>query len=255
MTARGGTTRQQKNRDQQMRHETVVPDVSTHPDLPDTLVHFTGRPRGRKERRDFPPTTPEQRLASILHRGALRGAPDFWSDAPVICCSEATKEARRAMLRDGVGRGRYAPWGLVLDRRQLECAGARPALPVSREELNQMKAALPPRTYNRCVVYEPNPARGRSDWLHEREWRICFEDGDSMLPVTPQLVVGVIVGTQGWMPPPHTVTPKEKSTKFVTAVLAVRRAMQENHDHPWQSIPVHSPDVSFAWPAHGLARW
>ncbi|PVC79136.1 hypothetical protein DBP19_36925 [Streptomyces sp. CS090A] len=148
-----------------MRHKTVVSDVSTHPDLPDTLVHFTGRPRGRKERRDFPPTTPEQRLASILHRGALRGAPDFWSDAPVICFSEATKEARRAMLRDGAGRGRYAPWGLVLDRRQLECAGARPALPVSREELNRDTAwswggTLP----GISGAVRPGKVRGEAAW-------------------------------------------------------------------------------------------
>ncbi|WP_226653005.1 hypothetical protein [Streptomyces hydrogenans] len=57
-------------------------------------------------------------------------------------------------------------------RQQLIAAGARPFLYVSREERDQMKAVLPRRTYNRCVVYEP----GREDWLHEREWRLCFED-------------------------------------------------------------------------------
>ncbi|MGW1092465.1 hypothetical protein ACWD4L_41105 [Streptomyces sp. NPDC002596] len=31
---------------------------------------------------------------------------------------------------------------------------------------------------NRRVVYEPDPAQRRSDWLFEREWRLCFEDTD-----------------------------------------------------------------------------
>ncbi|MFF5924209.1 hypothetical protein ACFY8C_38675 [Streptomyces flavochromogenes] len=209
--------------------------MSTHPDLPDTLVHFTGRPRGKDELREFPPTTPEQRLVSILHRGTLRGRDTFGTDAPVLCFSEVTEEARRAMLRDGVGRGRYEPWGLVLHRQQLIAAGARPVLYVSREERDQMKAALPRQTYNRCVAYEPAPAQGtRSDWLHEREWRICFEEGDPpVLPITPQLVAGVIVRTPGWTPPP----------------------LPQNPGLPQAGGPVYSPGMSFAWSAHGLARW
>lgn len=230
--------------------------MSSHPDLPDTLVHFTGRPRGRSEPRDFPPTTPEQRLVSILHSGTLRGAQTFWTDAPVICFSEATEEARRTMLRDGTGRGPYEPWGLVLHRQQLITAGARPVLYVSREERDQMKAGLPRRTYNRCVVYEPEPTRGRSDWLHEREWRLCFEHGDEpVLPITAQLVVGVIVGTPGWKPPTRDLSPQEMISQREISVQAVRRAMKENPHLRWQSIPVHAPIVDFARPANGLARW
>ncbi|MFF4872791.1 hypothetical protein [Streptomyces sp. NPDC000961] len=101
--------------------------MSTHPDLPGALVHFTGRPSGPKERRDFPPTTPEDRLASILCSGTLHGAEAFGTDAPALCFSEVTEEARRAMLRDGVGRGRYEPWSLVLHRRQLITARPGPA--------------------------------------------------------------------------------------------------------------------------------
>ncbi|MEU5902324.1 hypothetical protein [Streptomyces venezuelae] len=230
--------------------------MSKHPDLPDTLVHFTGRPR-----MDVPPGfalgTPEQRLVSILHSGTLRGAPGYWEDAPVLCYSEFTEGARCVMLRDGAGRGPYAPWGLVLDRQQLIAVGARPVLYVSRDEWSAMRTAgLPQRTYNRCVVYEPDPARKRSDWLHEREWRLCFEDGDEpVLPITQQLVVGVIVGARSWTPPPRAVSPEEKAANYVSAVLVVCRAMQENPQYPWTSVLVHSPDMRFAWPAHGLARW
>ncbi|RST19623.1 hypothetical protein E2C00_00370 [Streptomyces sp. WAC05374] len=46
---------------------------------------------------------------SILHSGTLRGAQTFETDAPEICFSEVTEEARRVMLREGTGRGRYEP--------------------------------------------------------------------------------------------------------------------------------------------------
>jgi hypothetical protein len=93
--------------------------VSTHPDLTDTLVHFTGRPRGLDEEvPDFAHGSAEERLVSILHSGVLRGNMTFWTDAPVTCFSEVTEEARRVMLGQGIRRGPYPPWGLVLDRKQ-----------------------------------------------------------------------------------------------------------------------------------------
>ncbi|NEW75376.1 hypothetical protein [Streptomyces rhizosphaericus] len=93
--------------------------MSAHPDLPDTLVHFTGQPRGQNdEPPDFACGSAEERMVNILHSGVLRGAPDYWADALVICFSEATEAGRRVMLRDGGGtRGPHEPWGLVLDRR------------------------------------------------------------------------------------------------------------------------------------------
>lgn len=228
------------------------PDVSTHPDLPDTLVHFTGRPRGQSDKPpEFARGGAEDRLVSILHTGALRGAPDFWSDAPVICFSEVTEDARRVMLRDGAGtRGPYAPWGLVLDRQQLIGSGARPVLYLSAEEMNET-GELPTSLRNRRVRYDP----GRSDWLHEREWRLCFEAGDEpVLPITPQLVVGVIVGTQGWTPPPRDVSPEEMTSGLALTLQAAQRVMKEMGG-PGSRMTVNAHSISFARPANGLARW
>ncbi|MFJ6452257.1 hypothetical protein ACIQNV_37275 [Streptomyces hydrogenans] len=240
--------------------------MSTHPDLPDTLVHFTGRPRGP---RDLPPDfaggSAEDRLVSILHTGALRGAPDFWSDAPVICFSEVTEDARRVMLRDGAGtRGPYAPWGLVLDRQRLIAAGARPVLYLSGQEMSETHQ-LPTRLRNRRVRYDP----GHSDWLHEREWRVCFEAGDEpvlsvaprfaieagRLSTTPSPVVGIIVGTQGWTPPPRNVSQEEMTSTFVTRTQNMQRLMRERPDLLPSGVIVNSPVIDFAYPANGLARW
>ncbi|WP_412538511.1 hypothetical protein R8Z50_21970 [Longispora sp. K20-0274] len=209
-----------------------APGVGTHPDLPHTFVHFTGRPRGAE---DAPPSfddevlegnlaelarstvligrsvaraagdfdssdvDAEARLISILIMGKLKGAPVFGTSQPVICFSEPSEAARRIMLRDGVvaSRGPYAPWGLLLDREALIAHGARPALYLSADELAATNN-LPPKLRNRRVRYDP----GSADWLHEREWRVCFDaEEPPELRITPDLVAGVIVNRQGWAPP------------------------------------------------------
>jgi hypothetical protein len=178
-----------------------MPGVGTHPDLPTTFVHFTGRPRGPG---DTPPSfadaTAEERMVRILIEGRLQATRVFGASHPVLCFSEPSETARRVMLRDGVvaARGPYAPWGLILDRAQLIDAGARPVLYLSGDEMKRTDD-LPIRLRNRRVRYDP----GRSDWLHEREWRICYRPVDTpQLELTRGLVVGVIVGERGWVPPP-----------------------------------------------------
>ncbi|MGW5609521.1 hypothetical protein ACWEWI_26195 [Streptomyces sp. NPDC003753] len=233
--------------------------MSTHPDLPDTLVHFTGRPRGQNDAPpDFARGTAEERMVSILHSGVLRGAQDYWADAPVICFSEATEAARRAMLRHGVGgRGPYEPWGVVLDRQRLIQAGARPVLYLSGEEMAQTHD-LPRRMRNRRVRYDP----GSSDWLHEREWRLCFEEGETPeLPITSELVVGVIVDRQGWMPPPRTAGAAEVAADLQAGAQAVRAQMDALEavtalpGFHSMSVSVSAAGIKFAGAADRLARW
>jgi hypothetical protein len=234
--------------------------MSMHPDLPDTLVHFTGRPRAQHDLPpDFARGTAEERMVNILHSGVLRGARDYWADAPVLCFSEATETARRAMLRDGVsGRGPYAPWGVVLNRQSLIQAGARPVLYLSSEEMKQTRH-LPAPLRNRRVCYDP----GRSDWLHEREWRMCFEEGETPeLPITRELVVGVIVGTSGWMPPPRPADAAEVAADLqqqmrsaqdqLASLEAQIDALPGLHS---MSFSVSAASTRFAGAADRLARW
>ncbi|MFD8318507.1 hypothetical protein [Kitasatospora purpeofusca] len=85
----------------------------------------------------------------------------------------------------------------MFDREALIKAGVRPVLYLSDEEM-ALTRDLPDKVRNRRVRYEP----GRADWLHEREWRLCFETDDKAdLNLAKGLVVGVIVGEQGWLPP------------------------------------------------------
>jgi hypothetical protein len=239
------------------------PGVGVHPDLPTTFVHFTGRPRAEK---DKPPlfaddvfdgylgelahktariarafaeaaggpvdadSGAKERLISILVTGKLKGAPVFGTKQPVLCFSEPSEAARCIMLRDGVvaSRGPYAPWGLLFDRVALIEVGARPALYLSADDWG-VTNQLPTKLRNRRVRYDP----GSADWLHEREWRLCFETHEQPeLVLTPNLVAGVIVGRQGWTRPVITTS----NTFAIGPNMTV--------GYTWTS---HS--------AHGLNRW
>lgn len=237
-----------------------APGVGIHPDLPTTFVHFTGRPRAAG---DNPPeftdevldghlsgiatkmaqlsakaagkpvgadSSAEARLISILVTGKLKGAPVFGTNKPVLCFSEPSEAARRIMLRDGVvaSRGPYAPWGLLFDRTALIERGVRPVLYLSAAELTATDS-LPAKLRNRRVRYDPESA----DWLHEREWRLCFDDQEKPeLSITPSLVAGVIVGRQGWLPPLVATSNTLEASRGITV------------SHSWSSRS-----------AHGLSRW
>ncbi|MFD0020613.1 hypothetical protein [Streptomyces sp. NPDC058382] len=115
----------------------------------------------------------------------------------VICLGEPSETARRFLCREGIApRGPYVPWAILLNREALIAADARPVPYLSGEEMdatNDLSATFRARR----VRYE----RGRADWLHEREWRLCFQEGRTPdFQLTAAVVAGVIVGEQGWLP-------------------------------------------------------
>lgn len=184
--------------------------AGVHPDLPESLVHFTGRPRGQRESLPkFAASSAEARLIGILQEGLLRGARTFGTTGPVICVSEPSGAAIQVMLSTGANhRGPYEPWAVLVDRAQVISAGFRPVLHMSSDEL-RATSTLPASLRDRCVRYDP----GRVDWLAEREWRLC--SGGEITPSTDLVFVlsgalkGVIVGKKGWRarraqtPPPR----------------------------------------------------
>lgn len=226
-----------------------MPGVGTHPDLPTTFVHFTGRPRSSGDAPpDFANGTPEERMVRILIEGQLRATKVFGASHPVLCFTEPSEIARRVMLRDGVTqRGPYAPWGLIFDRARLIAAEATPVLHMSAQEM-RLTADLPVRSRNRRIRYEP----GRSDWLHEREWRICFGPEDEpSLHLTPDLLVGVIVGEQGWMPPPVVTVIKDYTeNKIIEIPRASGRPVRVR-----AQLRVQQTNFRYSAAADQLVRW
>lgn len=200
-----------------------------HPDLPDTLVHLTGRPRVRAD--DLPPVFgeggPDDRLAGIAHAGAIYATRVWRTRGPVVCLSEASPAALVRLFSTGVTyRGPYAPWAVMLNRAAAVTSGICPVWYMGDDAIAATET-LPDYLADRRVRYVP----GAADWLAEREWRMCWGNA----PIAPGyaaalrlagLATGIIVGSQGWLPPPRQVT-----------------------DGP------QAGQLTYAWPVHGLARW
>jgi len=126
-----------------------------------------------------------------------------------------------------------------------------------------MKEEMPRRTYNRCVVYEPDADQRRSDWLFEREWRLCYGPAQIAEPaVTPELVVGVIVGRQAWMPPPRQAGAADAVSDLKTQLQALpslvrslREQLPDGGSVQSVSVSAGSMRTKFAGSADRLARW
>lgn len=159
--------------------------------------------------------------------GAIYATRVWRARGPVVCLSEASPIALVALFATGVTyRGPYMPWAVMLDRATAVTAGVRPVWYMGDDALAATES-LPPHLADRRVRYVP----GVADWLAEREWRLCWGDtpitaGNVAALTLTGLATGVIVGAQGWLPPPRKVT----------------------HGP-------HAGQLIYAWPVHGLSRW
>lgn len=172
------------------------------PDLTNHFVHFTGRPRTWSDQLPaHAPDSPEARLACIIREGVLRPNRTFGTRGPVVCISELTVPAIGMYLSTGATwRGRYEPWAIVLDRAATVDVGFRPIWNMSPEDLHAT-SNLPSYLADRRVRYIP----GSNEWLHEREWRLCWGDSGNDTTNQPGLTLsgrlsGVITGRPQWNP-------------------------------------------------------
>jgi hypothetical protein len=156
----------------------------------DLLIHFCGRPFGRQSTPSVPDVvrsmSPETRLYSILWQQQLRGFAPFGADDPMICFSESPPEHLSWLLRRG-----WQPWGLVFARQSLYQVGGGPAWYVRSPQYDELSPAH--RAW--AVRLDANPSR-RSDWLHEREWRVPHP----WIHLPAGSVVAVITGHPDWQP-------------------------------------------------------
>lgn len=159
----------------------------------DWLTHFCGRPSGTGSSPDVPlhirALTPQQRLYRLLWEQQLRGFRQFGTDFSMICFSESPLAHMGWLIRD---RG-WAPWGILLERQVVYDLGGGPVWYVRREQL----ARLPEDVRGWAVRLEAGPSR--SDWLHEREWRIPLPlNGTLRIPDNPRPTI--LIGDPEWSP-------------------------------------------------------
>ena len=150
------------------------------PDLADHLVHFTGRLGTLSDvvDADILSMSPSDRLRRILDEGRIRAFSTYSSGGPFVAFTESTPAAVHRLI----GK-RYRPWGIGFTKQFVFDQGGAPVLYVRGDEWAEMTSQLPDHLRTRLVRFWPGaatdpgeglgtPLRSRSEWLHEREWRV-----------------------------------------------------------------------------------
>lgn len=131
-------------------------------DLSSELIHFT---------QGDTPDAAYARLCRILNDGYLQGSDHLITGGyRCVCFTEAPRTALAAGLVNSWDYGRYAPFGLLFDKRWLFEQSARPVIYQSAAEFHD----LPASHAWRHMTYEPD-RDPPVDFTWEREWRLQTE--------------------------------------------------------------------------------
>lgn len=161
---------------------------SSSPDVPDVLLHMTGR-LGARAAGDPVEASIRSiwRAASILHSLALRAGttPGYGYPFRAICLTQTT----RAALARLISIGRYDGVGIAFHVQSVFDGSGGPALYVRGDAFDALMASSAPDDIKgRVVRFWPGaladegeelsgPLRDASEWTHEREWRIPAPPG------------------------------------------------------------------------------
>jgi hypothetical protein len=168
------------------------------PDVGDYLIHFTGR---NGPRRNVDPEivalSPEERMRRILGMRRICAFTTFGAGAPVAAFTESTQASVTRLIADE----RYAPFGIGFSKQFVFDKSGGPVLYLRGDEWNQ-RHLFPQPIRSRLVRFWPGaePEAGeildegvasKSEWLHEREWRVpgdmSFAWGDVKFLIVPTL--------------------------------------------------------------------
>lgn len=172
----------------------VIPPQTLPPSLSNWVLHFTVRDGFGLPN---PGATARSRFEQIVCEQRIQGNPTYWSrrQRPAVCVAECREDDLSYLVRH---RG-WQPWALAFQVGTIEAAGGAPVWHVRTDLLNRIRdedTPLAVEISDWIVRWETSP-QGRSDWRHEREWRIPGEYLDLRV-VRP---VAFIVGDSTWSPP------------------------------------------------------
>jgi hypothetical protein len=192
-------------------------------DISDKLVHFTS-PRDNLEEA-------YSRLKSIISEGCIRGGNGKIRDEYFcVCFTEAPLPALPGGLVNSNNYRRYAPFGVLLDKKTIFEKGGRPVFYQSEVEYG----LLPESFRWRHVRYEPtsNPP---IDFSWEREWRINCKE----LILHPN-EAALIVPNQSWANRLFQEHEYEQNYQIgmYSLVLDSFIAEQYREDFPWRVYPL-----------------
>ncbi len=153
--------------------------MEPRPDMSDKLVHFTSG----SDHEAF------QRLQRIIAERRLIGSGDnIRGGYSCVCFTEAPLTSLQHGLVNPTAYSRYAPFGVIFEKRWIFERGGRPVIYQPEDEFNLLSDDL----RWRHVRFEPN-ADPPIDFTWEREWRVQCD----ALEFSPS-VAGILVPTGRW---------------------------------------------------------
>lgn len=180
------------------------------------LIHFCGRPCGRKITPYVPDSistlTPQQRLNNILWEQRILGFPSFGADRnqPMVCLSESPPKHMDWLLHSH----QWPPWGVLFQRQWVYNKGGGPVWYARTKQ----HAGL---TYEQrpWVVRFNTTGANRSDWVHEREWRIPVPLDNPALHLAPRNdVAAILVADRSWRPTPRIISKQTLIDRYTGAI-------------------------------------
>lgn len=160
------------------------------------LIHFCGRAPGLNFTPSVPDwirkITPAQRLDNVLWQQRIWGFPPFGAASPMVCFSESPLDHLAWLINE-----RHWPsWGVILTRQWVYAAGGGPAWYARPEQYSTL--TLDQLAWS--VRLGTTWGQARSEWLHEREWRLPVPTENPSLYLTPGSIAAVLVGSPSWQP-------------------------------------------------------
>lgn len=156
-------------------------DTRQSHDLPDVLIHLTHRsgPPSPGLPSSIEALDPWERQAAILSSTTVRYGRPFDTEWPVACFTQTT---RRALY----GLSRYQHTGVAFHKQQVWDAGGGPVSYVRGDRWTTWSTSNLPEPLKSMGVrlwpgwdglpsaenFFSDETRARSEWLHEREWRL-----------------------------------------------------------------------------------
>ena len=154
---------------------------------------------------------------------------------PMVCFSESPFDHINWLI----GQQGWPPWALIVWRQRICDLGGGPvwhARPQQYERLSDEQRAW--------AVRLDTSAAGRSEWMHQREWRLSVSAGRPWLDLNPATVVAVLTGDQRWQPSWQQIW--FEAGRFFDGETGEEVLPDHPHAHPWMKPRPAGPASTLA---------
>jgi hypothetical protein len=216
----------------------------------DLLFHFTSRPGVPTPTPSLPDhirlLQPPARLDNILWSEQLLGFPPFSSppvSSPMVCFSESPL----AHIQWLISQRGWPPWALVVSRQRIYDLGGGP---VWHARTPQYKTLTDDQ--RAWAVRLETASTGRSDWMHEREWRLPVPPGQPWLDLSPSsaMAAAVLIADATWQPSWRMA--HFDVGRFISGETGQEVGPDDPHAQPWFEQRMALPRI---WPGLLKLYW